>query len=263
MSSKFIWLVVALALLVSPAAAGEPEPIVTDRPDFVEASSTVGRGIFQFETSIGFERSSLSGPDEKIRTTPTLFRYGILEDWELRLETAGLLRYELGGVSESSLADIALGAKWHTMDGGGDWRRPSMAWLLHVDLETGSDEIKGDGMRPSLRAVAEWELGERTALGAMAGAKYDSNNDEDHYLGGIFGVVLGYSFTDAFRGFVEYAASNLASCDNGGNVATWDIGVAYLLSENWQVDAAFALDANGNSPDTFWTVGLSGRFGRR
>jgi hypothetical protein len=255
-------LIAALILLSAPSLrAAEAEPIVTDRPDFVEASGTVGKGVFQFESSIGFERTDLSGPDEKAWVTPTLLRYGILENWELRLETEGAIRYELGDVSESGLADFAIGAKWHTMDGGPAWLKPSMAWLFHVDLETGSDEFKGEGMRPSVRAVAEWELGERTALGAMAGLKYDSNDDGDHYLGGIFGAVLGYSFTGAFRGFVEFAAPSLASCDYGGCVATWDVGVAYLLSPNWQVDTAFALGANGNSPDTFWTVGLSGRFG--
>jgi hypothetical protein len=249
-------------LLLCQAQAGEPEPLATDRPDFVEASTTVGKGVFQFETGLGFERSKVPGPDENIRLTPILLRYGMLEDWELRLESEGAVRYELGDVRESGLADISIGAKWHSIDAGEGWRRPSMAWLFHVDLETGSDELKGDGLRPSVRAVAEWDLWERTALGAMAGVKYDSNEDGDHYLGGIFGLVLGYSFMDIFRGFVEYAAPNLASCDDGGNVATWGAGVSYLLSENWQVDGAFSINANGNSPDTFWTVGLSGRFGR-
>jgi hypothetical protein len=257
-------LIVILAMIIAaPIQAEEPEPLVTDRPDFVEASTTVGKGVFQFETSIGFERTSLPGSDEKFRSTPTLFRYGITQDWELRLETDGAVRYELGDISESGLADIAIGAKWHTMDGGSGWRRPSMAWLFHVDLETGSEEFSGDGMRPSVRAVAEWELGQRIALGAMAGLKYDSNDAGDHYLGGIFGVVAGYSFTDVFRGFLEYGAPNLASCDDGGDIATWNAGVAYLLSEDWQVDTAFSIGANGNSPDSFWTVGLSGRFGRK
>jgi hypothetical protein len=239
------------------------DPLVTDRPDFVDSSSTVGKGIFQFETSIGFERTSLPGPDEKIRTTPTLLRYGIFEGWELRLETAGAVRYKLDDISESGLADLSIGAKWHTMDGGGGWRKPSMAWIGHLDIESGSDEFKGDGIRPSVRAVAEWELGERAALGVTAGAKYGSNDDGDHYLGGLFGVVVGYSFTDILRGFVEYGAPSLAACDDGGNIATWNTGIAYLISEDWQVDAAYSHAANGNSPDSYWTVGLSGRFGAR
>jgi hypothetical protein len=257
-------LVLTLALAAAPSPhAADPQPLVTDRPDFVEASSTVGEGVFQFETSLGFERTDLPGPDERIRVTPTLLRYGILESWELRLETKGAVRRVLEGVADSGLADVAVGAKWHTMDGGGRWARPSMAWLFHVDLESGSDEFKGDGLRPSVRTVAEWELGERAALGAMAGIKVDSNDDGDHYVGGILGIVLGYSFTDDFRGFVEYGAPNLASCDDGGNIATWDAGVAYLLTGDWQVDAAYFHAANGNSPDSYWTFGLSGRFGAK
>jgi hypothetical protein len=261
--SRLIFIAAIALLAASTVQGAEPEPLATDRPDFVESSATVGKGVFQFETSIGFERTSLPGPDEKVRVTPTLFRYGIFEDWELRLETEGAIRYKLDGTSESGLADIAIGAKWHTMDGGDGWGRPSMAWLFHADLESGSDEFKGDGIRPSVRAVAEWELGDRIALGTMAGLKVDSNDDGDHYLGGIFGIVVGYSFTDVFRGFVEYSAPNIASCDDGGNVATWNTGVAYLLTENWQVDAGYSHGANGNSPDSFWGIGLSGRFGAK
>jgi hypothetical protein len=256
--------IAAFAFLVFiPAIAEEGEPLVTDRPDFVEASTTVGRGVFQFETSVGFESTDHAGPDVDTWTTPTLLRYGILDNWELRLETAGATRQEIDGDSESGLSDIALGAKWHALDGEPGGAMPSIGLLFHLDLETGSDEFAGDGVRPSLRAVAEWELGERTALGAMAGAIYENDAGGDRFLGGIFGLVVGYSFTERFRGFAEYAAPMIASTDNGGNEAAWDTGVAYLINNDWQVDTALSFGANDNSADVFWTVGLSGRFGNK
>jgi hypothetical protein len=256
-----IWIAAFAFLLLLPALAEEAEPLVTDRPDFVEASMTVGKGVFQFETSVGFESTDHAGPDVDTWTTPTLFKYGLSENWELRLETPGATRRKVGGESDSGLSDIALGAKWHAVDGEPGGAMPSMALLFHVDLETGSNEFSGEGARPSVRAVAEWELGERTALGAMVGAIYENDEGGDRFLGGILGLVVGYSFTERFRGFAEYAAPMVASTDNGGNEATWNTGVAYLISNNWQADTALSFGANDNSPDFFWTIGLSGRFG--
>ena len=47
-SRKQIIAIAACAMLAAfHIQAGEPEPIITDRPDFVEASTTVGKGVFQ------------------------------------------------------------------------------------------------------------------------------------------------------------------------------------------------------------------------
>jgi hypothetical protein len=263
MNKNRIWILLFAFPALLPAFADESEPLVTDRPDFVEASATVGKGLFQFETSIGYESTDHAGPDVDTWTTPTLLKYGLSENWELRLETPGAIRRKIDGESDSGLSDVALGAKWHAVDGEPGGAMPSIGLLFHVDLATGSDEFEGDGARPSVRAVAEWELGERTALGAMAGAIYENDAGGDRFLGGIFGVVIGYSFTERLRGFAEYAAPMIASTDNGGNEATWNTGVAYFINNDWQVDTALSLGANDNSGDFFWTVGLSGRFGNK
>ena len=62
-------------------------PLVTDRPDFTEASSTVGRGVAQLEFGYTFTHNA----DGASSTTShsigePLLRYGVLADWlELRI----------------------------------------------------------------------------------------------------------------------------------------------------------------------------------
>lgn len=49
--------------LVSPEASGGPvvdEPLVTDRPDFTEASVTVGRGVLQIESGYTFVQDDVA-----------------------------------------------------------------------------------------------------------------------------------------------------------------------------------------------------------
>ena len=90
-----------MCLSVTTTAAQEREPLETDRPDFVESSVTVGKEVFQFETSVALSRTDFSNGDPDEFTTPTLFRYGISELWELRLETMGYVYRDFDGTSDS------------------------------------------------------------------------------------------------------------------------------------------------------------------
>jgi len=251
-----------LGLLATAAAADEA--IVTDRPDFVESSDVVGKGRFQIETSLAFERDKSGGIHSRLRSTPTLLRLGLSENWELRLETDGALRQRSSqaGMTESlsGSADMALGAKWHWREGDEALGTPGLAWLFHVDIDSGSAPFRGQGLRPSLRMVAEWEFAGGWTAGIMPGLYRDRNEQGRHHVGGILAVVLGKSLGEGLRGFVELSGQRLASKKNGGQVLSFDTGLAYLLSENLQLDLALSRGLNRNTPDLSWTLGLSARY---
>ncbi|MGL6094257.1 MAG: transporter, partial [Fimbriiglobus sp.] len=71
----------------SNRAAEEPDEIVTDRPDFTEASSTVGKGRVQLEAGYTFTRDRTNGERFSSHSYPeTLLRVGVFADWfEFRL----------------------------------------------------------------------------------------------------------------------------------------------------------------------------------
>ena len=258
-------LLIAASWLLAVTAAAEEEPVIsTDRPDFVEASTTVGKGRFQFETSAVYERDEEGGSRATLWTTPTLFRYGVAERWELRLETEGYSRSRETPAGSSSttsegFADVSLGVKWHALEEGPGLRRPAVGWLFHADVDSGSGEFSENGVRPSVRVVGEWSLPHDLGLGLMPGVVYD-RDETGRFLAGIFGIVLGKGWTSEFSSFVEISFLQIAPDDHGGNIVTYNIGAAYLLRRNWQVDSALLLGANDDSPDFAWTVGLSGLF---
>jgi hypothetical protein len=253
----------ACALLVQAAAAAE-ESITTDRPDYVESSDVVGKGRFQIETSVAFDRSSRDGLRTRVRSTPTLLRLGVSDSLELRLETEGALRQRVDGggssTAENGYADLHVGIKWHTHEGDEASGLPGIAWLLHLDLDTGTRAFRGQGQRPSLRMVAEWEFAGGYSVGLMPGLLMDRNEQGQRYVGGLFAVVAGKSLTEQTRGFVELSGRQLASAKNGGNVLTLDAGLAHLLSNSMQVDAAVSRGLNKNTVDLTWTIGFSVRF---
>lgn len=246
----------ATALLLPLAAHAEDEPMATDRPDVVESSNVVGKGRFQIETSFATESDKVAGVKTTTRTTPTLLRYGLTDNTELRLETDGFIR----DGRDRGFADAAIGLKWHTQDGDEATGRPSVGWLFHADLDSGSRPFRGHGIRPSVRMVAEWELPDDWSVGVMPGVLRDTNDAGKHFIAGSLAVVLGKAWTHEFRTFVEVAGHQLTSAKNGGSVITYDVGMAYLITPTMQVDTAVSLGANDRSPDRQWTVGFSIKF---
>jgi len=255
----------ALAGLACASSALAGEAIVTDRPDFVESSDVVGRGGFQIETGLSWERSNADGLKTRTRTTPTLLRVGVGDTLELRVETDGVTRsrtQDASGAtqSERGYADASIGVKWRMQEGNESQGTPGIAWLAHVDVDSGSRAFRGRGLRPSLRAVAEWELPQDFSVGVMPGFLVDRNDDGARFVAGILAVTLGKSWTPTLRSFVEVAGQQLTSRKNGGSVVTFDTGVAYLVTEAIQVDVSVALGLTSFAPDAQYGVGLSIRF---
>lgn len=255
----------AACAFTSALARAEDEPLATDRPDFVESSDVVGAGRFQIETSVAFERSKVDGTRERLRATPTLLRIGIGDTLEARFETDGALYLrstdETGQATrDRGRADMSMGLKWHMQDGDETTGKPGIGWLLHADTDSGSREFRGKGWRPSLRMVAEWELPGGHSMGVMPGVFVEHDEAGRRYVGGIAAVVVGKSFSDKFRGFIELSGQQLTSRRHGGNIVTGDIGLAYLLTNSVQIDTAAAWGLSKAAPDFGWTVGLSVRF---
>ena len=234
--------------------------ISTDRPDFVEAAATVGKGRIQVETSVGLSDTSIGGIDVTTWTTPTLIRVGVTEVLELRWESDWLVREEVTPATGSSntvtgVADFSFGLKWHLRDQDGG--KPAMAVLVHADVPSGSDDTGSPGTRPSIRVTGEWDLGNDFGLGVMPGILSDRDGS-DRFLSGILGVVIGKGWTPKFGSFVELALEQIASDSHGGTLGAVGFGATYGLSAFWQLDTAISLGLNDRSTDVGLTIGISG-----
>lgn len=238
------------------AQAGE-EDIDTDRPDFVESPRVVGKGYFQIETSVARQTSRNDGVKTTITSTPTLFRFGIHDHWEARVETDGRLwgRAESRGVTVTAngWADTSLGLKWQLQKGDETSGKPGIGLLFHADLDSGSSQYRGNGVRPSIRGVAEFEFAAEVALGIMPGLVFDKNAQDQRFTAGLLGIVLSKGWSEQWRSFVELSLPQIASAKNGGNIATLDAGAAYLLNKHTQIDFAVSRGLNKNTPD--WSLG--------
>lgn len=265
-SLNFRLVALALPCLMLASAARAADAISTDRPDFVESSDVMDPGRWQIETGFQSERDASRSVRTRTRTTPTLLRFGVSDTLEFRVETDGRT---LERTSSSTLgasgtqrgwADLGIGVKWHVKDGSEEQGTPGMAWLLHVDADTGSSAFRGQGLRPSLRFVAEWDLPHETSLGVMPGIAMDRNADGRRHAVGIFAVSASTAWTPARATYLEVAAQRIASKANGGSVITFDAGATYLVNDALKLDLSMARGLTRESPDFAWGIGASIRF---
>lgn len=235
-----------------PSAA---DPIDTDGPDFVESSEVVPMGRFQYEVDLtGVRNRATSASPSTL--TPALLKWGIAENLELRIAPDGYQRQ----AGRSGWGDTAIGLKWHAQDRDAAAGKPAVSWILHFDAPTGSSAFRGSGVRPSLRSVITWELPGDYALGLMPGVKYDAREDGHRYAAGIFGAVLNRKLSDRLRVFVESSMPQVAPRVDGGVLANWDVGAAYLVTDDTQIGVRTGVGANHNSPKGYLLLELAQRF---
>jgi outer membrane putative beta-barrel porin/alpha-amylase len=260
---------IAISVLAVHSALSDARadpPIDTDGPDFVESTEAIGKSRFQFETGPSLQRDSRNGRNHTTLTTPTLLKYGVSQDAEARIETDG--RTSVSGIHESGttdsarrgIADAAIGLKWHAQDRNSATGAPAVAWILHVEMPTGTDGMRGRGARPSLRSVIGWNFSYDVTLGVMPGVKYEARADGHRYGSGILGIVLGKRWSDRFRTFVEASAPQIATSANGGIILFKDVGAAYLITNAWQIGGRIGWAANNNTPSGYALLSLAAKF---
>jgi hypothetical protein len=243
----------ALVMGCAAHAACAVEPIDTEGPDFTDSAEVVPKGRFQVEVSPTWSRSR-EGPTDF--STPTLLRYGLREDWEVRIAPEGYVR-EHGA---HGMGDTALGVKWHSSDGDAAKGLPALGWILHLELPTGAEAVRGRGVRPSLHATLAWDLPHEWDLGVMPGVEVDDDESGRRFAYGVLGVVAGKRITEKLRVFGEFSGERLTSSSHGGSVGEWDTGASYRIGTESLVGFRVATGVNRNSPVRSLVVELAHRF---
>ncbi|RZJ31532.1 MAG: transporter [Flavobacterium sp.] len=224
-------------------------PIETDRPDQTESPSIVPKGMFQMET--GFEYEQARADEKAIVSPTTLLKYGINENFELRLITE-YSTYEIADEKISGLNPIKIGVKIKMLDEKGIIPKTSfIGHLLIPDLA--SSDFKADYYAAEFRFTMQHSLSDKLKLGYNLGAEWDGFTPEPTF---IYALTGGYSFTDKFGGYVElygFAPQN-EKADH-----RFDGGFTYLVSNNFMIDASGGFGITENAPDYFISAGFSFR----
>ena len=233
------------------------KPLVTDRPDATEASSTVGKGVLQFETGGLYESFEENGTQLENYTYNTmLIRYGILDNVEFRLGwnfVEGVTKINgntLDNVT-SGLTPLLLGLKIDITKENG--AMPEIALVGHVfPIFSSSTDYKPETTGTDFRLSVSHTLSEKSSLGYNIGSQWGNDSPE---AAAIYTLAYGYSFTNKF-GFYAELYGDLPE-DRSAN-HYWDAGLTYLVNNDLQLDTYFGTSIT-KGQDLLLGLGISYR----
>ena len=236
------------------------EALVTDRPDFTEASSVVGLGVLQIETGYTYTYDSDAGQTSKANSYPeTLFRYGVLADWlELRVGW----NYgddEVNNISSSGSDDLYLGFKIGLT--AQDGLRPEMALIPQMTVPTGSASRTNDEVLAGLNWLYSWGISDRIATGGST--QFNRSLDEttnEGYTEWAQSWTIAYSLTDRLGAYTEYFGFYPSGADTASTEHYFNGGFAVVLSNDMQFDVRAGTGLNDEADDYFVGTGLTVRF---
>ena len=234
------------------------EPLITDRPDFTEASSTVGLGVTQFELGYTYARNDDAGSDQH-SAPELLMRRGIWRDWlELRIAYTGLaIADPIEDISGSD--DLYLGLKIGLTPQCG-WL-PEMSIMPQMLVPTGSSALTNDVVLPGVNWLWSWDLNERWAFsGNTQVNRAVDDSQPDTFTIWTQSLALSRSLTERLGVYGEWFGYAAEKGVKGLNEQYLNGGVTILFGKDIQWDVRGGVGLNDDSDEYFVGTGLSLRF---
>ena len=121
--------------------------ITTDRPDQTESAVVLPTGQIQIESGISIEDSQSN--------INTLFRIGIIEGIEIRLNSNYLINDELSFMKKSSFSDFEVGAKFKIFNKTSN--NIKVAFLSHLSIPTAREVFSNNSYGLLSRFRRPWD----------------------------------------------------------------------------------------------------------
>jgi len=236
------------------------EPLVTDRPDQTESSSTVPKSNLQIETGLFYETDQYTHNRSNVKNTnlniaTTLFRYGLTKNIELRLgaehSTQKLFLDDNEILSTSGLNGVDVGAKIFLRKEDG--YIPESAVILSAGLPIGNEDLVAASAEYTMLFAMAHSLSPSVGFGYNAGFTFDENEE----INWIYSAAVGIGLLDNTGAFIELYGGKHPNVDAQ---FLFDMGFTHLLSKTFQLDLSGGAALSQESPDWFISTGFSYRF---
>ncbi len=236
-------------------------PLVTDRPDFTEASSTVGLGVTQIEFGYTFSQDNSGSGTQNHSFGEPLLRQGIFADW-LELRIAGThreLRSTAANVANrSGLSDLYLGLKIALTPQAG--HLPEMAIIPQMNVPTGGAAFTSGNVEPGLNWIYGWEINDFISTAGSTQGNRRIDDTGSSYTEMAQSWTIAYTLTEKLGAYTEWYGLIPSGADTALTQHYLNGGFTYLLSDNIQFDIRAGHGLSNASDDYFIGTGFSVRF---
>jgi hypothetical protein len=240
------------------------EPLVTDRPDFTEASVTVGRGVAQLESGYTFTYNSDDGERTENHSFPeTLLRVGMLAEW---FEFRVFWNYASETVQSGNLEDTISGAEdlylgFKLALTPQECILPETAIIFQATVPSGSSNFTADEVLPGFNYLYGWDLSEEWTLGGSTGLNGAIDDlTADSYSEFSQSFTLGHAWSERVNSYAEWFVLAPTSADTNRPENYFNGGFTYLINNDIQWDIRAGVGLNEAADDFFAGSGLSLRY---
>ena len=210
--------------------------IKTDRPDQTESAVVLSSGQIQIESGISIESSQSN--------INTLFKFGMTEGIEIRINSNYIINDELSFMKKSSFSDFEVGAKFKIFDKTSN--NTKVAFLSHLSIPTAIEVFSNNVYGLLNRLIVSHDLNNESQIGYNLG--YNKFEKMDGQF--IYTIVYGKSL-DSFGIFFEIFGDD---SKNSFNI-NFDSGITYLLDNKKQLDLSIGKGINNEM--FFISAGIS------
>lgn len=243
-----------------PVTSKLDEPLKTDRPDFTEASTTVGKGVLQIEMGYTYTHDSENGSTsiEQSFGEP-LFRYGMFADWfELRVGLRPIHVREISSTVRESTAgmdDLYLGVKLAITQQQGIL--PEIAFTPQMTIPTGSKAFTGGEVFPGVNLLYGWDITDQISFGGSTQYNHNLRDLNDYHVQYAQSFTLNYEFTETFGSYMEWFGLFPTYAVDAHSEQYFDGGLRFLVTDDLQFDVRAGVGLNAAAADYFVGTGFS------
>ena len=237
-------------------------PLVTDRPDFTEASSTVGREVWQLEMGYTFVQKRTGETLTRQHSYPeALLRGGVFDDWlEFRI-AQNVISIREDPLTFAGTEDLYVGFK--VALASQSRYLPEMALIPQWTLPTGDAAHSSGRVLGGVNWIYGWELSDRIATAGST--QFNSTLDETTgtvFLSGAQSWSVSYQLTERIGAYTEWFMIFPHGADTARPQHYFNGGFTLLTGPDFQWDIRAGLGLNSAADDLFVGTGFSCRFGR-
>lgn len=226
------------------------QELVTDRPDQTESAVTVPLHSLQIETGFVYENSSENDfIMHNYSIAGTLFRYGLMNDFELRIGTGYIIQN--GEESVNDVDDLLIGFKINLLEENS--QEIDLGILAHSNIPISSN-IQMKDVEPEVIISAAKTITDYLSTGINLGGKYLDSLKAFEY---IYTSAVGLSLLENINAFIEIYGNFSQASSSKHN---FDGGITYMLNDVLQLDLSAGKSLGQSTKSWFISTGISIRY---
>ena len=243
---------------------GYDEPLASDRPDFVEASVTVGRGVAQVEMGYTYLFDDDGGVIHKEHSFPEmLWRIGMFAEWfEFRIAHTHLVGSDhllpLPEANFSGAEDLYLGFKLGLTPQEGVL--PEMALIVQTTVPTGHSNLSSHEVLPGLNWLYGWDINDFLSVGMSTQGNKAVDDAGDIYFEFAQAITIGYTLSERIGAYTEWFVLVPSGSTAAFTEHYADGGLTFRATNNLQFDIRAGIGLSERSADYFTGTGVVIRF---